>query len=221
MSQVSARPKALQLLQRYQGLAGLALLFVAAYFLSPYFFTERNWDNILNQLAIPGVLAIGMTFIILTAGIDLSVGSHLALLNVIVATWLKHGANAWFTCLYALAWGTLIGATLGWLVGRLKMQPFIVTLAAMVTLRGIAFVYSNRSMISGFGADLAVLQKPVLALPLSGWVLIVLTIITGLILGRTVFGRRVYAIGGNEEAARYSGVPVQTTRIAAYAIRVV
>src|SRR5579862_9082549 len=110
-----ARPwkSALRLLQRYQGLAGLALLFIAAHFLSSDFFVAQNWVNILKQLAIPGVLAIGMTFVVLTGGIDLSVGSHLALLNVILATWAKHGANTWLSCGYVLVWGVIIGALLG------------------------------------------------------------------------------------------------------------
>jgi ribose transport system permease protein len=215
-----ARPwnTALRLLQRYQGLAGLALLFIAAYYLSGDFFSAQNWVNILKQLAIPGVLAIGMTFVVLTGGIDLSVGSHLALLNVILATWAKHGANTWLSCGYVILWGVIIGAFLGWLVGRLRMQPFIVTLGAMVTLRGIAYVYSDRSIVSGFGDRFDALEKPLIGLPISGWILIVLTLAASLILSKTVFGRRVYALGGSETASTYSGVPVNRIRIAAYAL---
>lgn len=211
-------PKSLAILQRYQSLAGLALLFIAASFLSKDFFHGENWVNILEQLAIPGALAIGMTFVILTGGIDLSVGSLLALLNVIMAAWLKHGSATWVSGAYVLAWGALIGGFMGWLIGRLRMQPFIVTLAAMVTLRGIAYVYSDRSIISGFGDTLDFLQKPLWKLPVSGWILIGMTAMAALILSRTVFGRRVYAIGGNVEAALLSGVPVNRTRIIAYAL---
>ncbi|HEY3781207.1 MAG TPA: ABC transporter permease [Fimbriimonadaceae bacterium] len=215
-----ARPwnTALRLLQRYQGLAGLALLFIAAHFLSSDFFVAQNWVNILKQLAIPGVLAIGMTFVVLTGGIDLSVGSHLALLNVILATWAKHNANIWLSCGYVILWGVLIGAFLGWLVGRLRMQPFIVTLGAMVTLRGIAYVYSDRSIVSGFGDRFDAFEKPFLGLPISGWILIALTLAAGLILSKTVLGRRIYALGGSETASTYSGVPVNRVRIAAYAM---
>jgi ribose transport system permease protein len=213
-----SRAKALKNVQRYQGLVGLLLLFITAFFLSKDFFQVDNGLNILKQLAIPGSLAIGMTYVILTGGIDLSVGSHLALLNVIAATWLKHGASVPATFAYVLSIGTLIGALIGWIVGKTKLQPFVVTLAAMVSLRGIAYVYSNRSMISGLKDALAFLQNPFLGLPLSGWILILLTVGTAATLIFTVFGRHIYAIGGNAEASRLSGVPVNLTRTGAYAI---
>src|SRR5438105_6206504 len=117
MSRVLARMNTLQTVQRYQGLVGLLLLFIAAFFLSRDFFTSDNWVNVLKQLAIPGTLAIGMTFVILTGGIDLSVGSHLALINVIVATWLKHGAGIGVSIGYALCVATAIGALIGWIIG--------------------------------------------------------------------------------------------------------
>src|SRR6476619_5115304 len=163
-----ARAKLLQNLQRYQGLIGLLLLFIAAYFLSKDFFAGANWVNILKQLAIPGALAVGMTYVILTAGIDLSVGSHLALLNVIAATWLKSGTSIPYTTAYVLFVGSAIGAFIGWIISKTRLQPFVVTLAAMVSLRGIAYVYSNRSMVSGFGDALKLLGQNYLGLPLSG-----------------------------------------------------
>jgi ribose/xylose/arabinose/galactoside ABC-type transport system permease subunit len=190
----------------------------ASFFISKDFMTKDNWTVMLGQLAIPGVLAIGMTFVILTGGIDLSVGSHVALLNVILATWVKHGSSLPLSCAYVIAWGTAIGAFLGWLVGRLRMQPFIVTLGGMATLRGLAYIYSNKSIISGFGDDFKALQDKMLGLPNSGWILILLTLAASLLLAKSVFGRRIYAVGGNAEAARYAGVPVNRTRIGAYAI---
>src|SRR6476469_7998713 len=102
MSRVLKRMNTLQTVQRYQGLVGLLLLFVAAFFLSRDFFTAANGVNVLKQVAIPGTLAIGMTFVILTGGIDLSVGSHLALINVIIASWLKHGTGTGETIAYSL-----------------------------------------------------------------------------------------------------------------------
>ena len=218
MQMALSRSKVLQNLQRYQGLIGMLLLFVVAFFLSKDFFQGRNWVNILMQLAIPGSLAIGMTYVILTGGIDLSVGSHLALLNVICATWLKHGTSIYATIAYVLLVGTAIGALLGWIVGKTRMQSFVVTLAGMVSLRGIAYIYSDRSMVSGFGDIFEFFEKTHLGLPLSGWILIVLTLLSTVLLSYTVFGRHIYAIGGNEEAARLSGVPVMRTRVAAYAL---
>lgn len=218
MLHASARAKTLTNLQRYQGLLGLILLFIVAAFLSKDFFQVQNGLNILKQLAIPGALAIGMTYVILTGGIDLSVGSHLALLNVIAATWIKNGASLPITFAYVLGLGTLIGALMGWIVGKTKLQPFVVTLAGMVSLRGIAYVYSNRSMVSGLHDRLDFLQQEWLGLPTSGWVVILLTILTAVILAFTVFGRHIYAIGGNTEAARLSGVSVNATRMGAYAV---
>lgn len=218
MPQSEARGKALRIFQRYQGLVGLALLLVVAAFISKEFFSGANFVNVLKQLAIPGTLAVGMTFVILTGGIDLSAGSHLALLNVVIATWLRSGTGLGATTAYVLLLGTLIGALIGWLVGATRLQPFVVTLSAMVTLRGISFIYSNGAFVSGFGDSLRVLDRPVLGLPLSGWVLVAVTLAAWVLLSRTAFGRRTYALGGNERAARLSGVPVDRVRIGAYAL---
>ena len=97
MQSAGAQARALHALQKYQGLAGLLLLFAVAFFVSKDFFSTENWLNVLKQVAIPGTLAIGMTFVILTGGIDLSVGSHLALINVVIAAWAKHGTDIWAT----------------------------------------------------------------------------------------------------------------------------
>src|SRR3569832_33234 len=120
-----SRTKVLEIVQRYQGLIGLLLLFIAAYFLSKDFFEAANWVNILKQLAIPGALAVGMTYVILTGGIDLSVGSHLALLNVIAATWLKHHASVPATVCYVLFVGCMIEAMLERIIGKTRLQPFV------------------------------------------------------------------------------------------------
>src|SRR3990172_6671058 len=126
-------------LQRYQSLVGLFLFFLVAFRLEPLFFSGGNLANVLNQLAIPRTLALGMTFIILTGGIDLSVGSLFALLNCITATWCKAGTPLWQTVPYVLLVGTAIGALVGWIVSVTRLQAFVVTLAGMVTFRGIAY----------------------------------------------------------------------------------
>jgi len=205
--------------QRYQGLAGLALLFMVAFFISgDTFFTHQNVKSVLNQVAIPGALALGMTFVILTGGIDLSVGSHLALLNCVLATWGKSGASLGLAGSYVLLLGGLIGALIGAAVSYTKLQPFVVTLAAMVSLRGITFIYTNNANISGIGDFLAVFQEHWFGLPVPAWILLSATALGAVVLRKTVFGRYVYAIGGNEEAARLSGVPVTRVRIGAYAV---
>lgn len=210
--------RALGALQRYQGLAGLVILLLVALFVEKNFFVPDNLRNIFNQCAIPGVLAIGMTFVILTGGIDLSVGSLLALLNCIVATWGKSGAGLLPTAAYVLALGAIVGALIGTVVSFSRLQPFVVTLAAMVSLRGIAFVYTKNANVSGVGDFLAPFKESWLGMPVTAWALFGLLALASLLLAKTVFGRRIYAIGGNETAAHLSGVPVAWTRIGAYAL---
>jgi len=182
------------------------------------FFSVGNLRNVLDQLAVPGCLAIGATFVILVGGIDLSAGSALGLLNCVCATWLVHGASTPWTICYVLFIGTVIGAILGAIIGFTKLQPFVVTLAGMVSLRGIAFVYTNNANISGLKGQIAFFESPWLGIPVAGWTLLATTAIGSVVLAKTVFGRRVYAIGGNSEAARYAGVPVDRVRTGAFAV---
>lgn len=207
------------LLQRYQGLVGLLLLLGFAFFLNAkLFYSPGNVANILNQLAVPGVLAVGMTFVILTGGIDLSVGSLLGLCNCIIATWIVAGASVPVTMTYVLLIGTLVGALLGFLVAWTKLQPFVVTLAGMVSLRGFAYMYTNSGTVSGLNKRLDFLTQPHLGLPLSAWIMLLVTAIAAFVLAKTIFGRNLYALGGNEEAARYAGLNQMQLRIAAYAV---
>ncbi len=213
---MQARPW-LPILQRYQGLVGLLLLFMVALMLRAPFFTGENLSNVLGQLAVPGVLAIGMTFVILTGGIDLSVGSHLALLNCVIALALARGWPVAAVGATALALGAAIGGLLGALVGVTRLQPFVVTLAALVSLRGIAFVITGEGSVAGLGQSLEWLVAPWHGLPVSGWLLLAVALLSHGLLRGTVFGRRIFAVGGNEEASRLSGAPVVRVRIGAYA----
>jgi len=214
-----SRSRTLRLFQRYQGLIGLAILFVVAFFLArEEFFSTANAVNILKQLAVPGTLAIGMTFVILTGGIDLSVGSLLALGNVILAEWAKSNTGIVSSVAYAVALSTAIGALIGWLIGVTRLQPFIVTLAAMVTLRGVCYLYTKDAIVSITDDRFDFLQDPHLGLPVSAWILIAVTLACAVLLRFSVFGRHVYAIGGNEPAARLSGVHTKRVRIGAYAL---
>lgn len=204
--------------QRYQGLIGLLLLLVVAAVLQPgHFYSTGNLANILNQLAVPGILAVGMTFVILTGGIDLSVGSLVGLINCIAATWIVSGAGVGATILYSLFIGALIGAGLGYIVSVTRLQPFIVTLAAMVSLRGVAYMYTQNGTVSGLGTKLNFLADPVIGIPFSAWIMLAITGLAAWILWGTVFGRNIYALGGNAEAARYAGLKLTRIRVGAYA----
>jgi len=236
-----SRSSVLRLFQRYQGLIGLAVLFGVAFFISrDEFFSAANGVNILKQLAVPGTLAIGMTFVILTGGIDLSVGSLMALGNVILGEWAKNGLTAllaffgmiglpflgrWIagtgmipSVVYAVILSAAIGAVIGWIIGATRLQPFIVTLAAMVTLRGICYLYTNNAIVSIEDNRFAFLQDTHAGLPISAWVLIGVTLASAILLRFSVFGRHVYALGGNETAARLSGVNTTRVRMGAYAL---
>jgi ribose transport system permease protein len=209
----------LQLLQRYQGLIGLVLLFAVAGFVSPKeFFSGANSVNVLKQLAVPGILAVGMTFVILTGGIDLGVGSLLALGNVIIAGWARNNASMLGSCLYVLSLCAAIGSLIGWIIGITKLQPFIVTLAAMVTLRGVSYSYSNNAIIGITDNRLEFLQDNKLGLPISAWILLLVTAASAAVLSYSVFGRQIYALGGNAKAARLSGVNTHRVRILAFAV---
>ncbi|MBS1715712.1 MAG: ABC transporter permease [Armatimonadetes bacterium] len=216
---MASRDTWLQTLQRYQGLVGLALLLGVALILDPqHFYTPGNLANVLNQLAVPGILAVGMSFVILTGGIDLSVGSLLGLLNCVCATWLVDGRGVGPTILFTVAVGLGTGALLGWLVHATRLQPFVVTLAAMVSLRGVAYVYTDNGTVSGLGKKLEFLIQPFFGIPVSAWIMLGVTVVAVVLLSKTVFGRSVYAVGGNEEAARYAGLPLGRVRIGAYAM---
>ena len=209
----------ISIFQKYQGFVGLVALLMAAAFLDKtHFFSAANFANILNQLAVPGLLAVGMTFVILTGGIDLSVGSLIGLLNCVCATWLVAGRSTPATIVFVLMIGTTVGAIIGGLISVSKMQPFVVTLAAMVSLRGIAYVYTNNGTVSGLGDRLDFLIAPRLGLPTNAWIMVTVTLAAIVVLWRTVFGRHVYAVGGNAQAARYAGIPLTKVRIGAYAI---
>lgn len=203
----------------YGAAAGLALLLLLNVALTPGFADIDNFRNILVQVAPTMLVAVGMTFVIATGGIDLSVGSLMAIASATAAISLDYGAYP--AILAALVVVTLIGAFSGWLISTFKIQPIIVTLAVLIAGRGVAQVISNGGQLIPFtnesfeffgkGALFGVLPMPIL----------VIAVIIGLaifVLRATIFGRHVIAVGGNENAARLSGVSVNRTKIMVYAL---
>jgi ribose transport system permease protein len=132
--------------------------------------------------------------------------------------WIRSGSSLVLTSLYVLFLGAIVGAILGGIVSYTRLQPFVVTLAAMVSLRGIAYVYSDGVFISGLGDALDPLQASYLGMPISAYVILGATGVAAVVLAKSRFGRQVYAIGGNEEASRLSGLPVDRARIMAYTV---
>jgi ribose/xylose/arabinose/galactoside ABC-type transport system permease subunit len=190
-------------------LAGLFLLCALLSFLSPFFWTVSNLLNVMEQTAINAVVAVGMTFVILSGGIDLSVGSLVALSGVVMANRLMAGWPLALAVLAGLITGALAGLGSGLLITRGKLPPFIATLGMMSVARGAALLFTEGRPISGFSESLRSLSTGrVLGIPVPVLLTILLYTLAVVVLNRTRFGRYVYAIGGNEEATRLSGVAV-------------
>ncbi|MFC7257553.1 ABC transporter permease/substrate-binding protein [Streptomyces lutosisoli] len=200
-------------------LTALIALVIAMSALSGDFLTTDNLLNIGVQAAVTAILAFGVTFVIVSAGIDLSVGS-VAALSATVLAWMatSEGVPVWIAVLLAVATGIACGLVNGVLISYGKLPPFIATLAMLSVGRGLSLVISQGSPIA-FPSSVSHLGDT-----LGGWlpvpvlVMVVMGLITAVILGRTYIGRSMYAIGGNEEAARLSGLRVKKQKLAIYAL---
>ncbi|MBA4860556.1 substrate-binding domain-containing protein [Streptomyces sp. PSKA54] len=200
-------------------LSALIVLVIAMSLLSGDFLTTQNLLNVGVQAAVTAILAFGVTFVIVSAGIDLSVGSVAALSATVLAwTATSEGVPVWIAVILAIATGIACGLVNGVLISYGKLPPFIATLAMLSVARGLSLVISQGSPIA-FPDSVSHLGDT-----LGGWlpvpvlVMIVMGLITAVILGRTYIGRSMYAIGGNEEAARLSGLRVKKQKLAIYAL---
>jgi ribose/xylose/arabinose/galactoside ABC-type transport system permease subunit len=201
-------------LSRYAIFIALGVECVILALATDAFFTVDNLTNVLRQNAFPAVIAAGMTFVILTAGIDLSVGSVVGLSGVLCADALVHGWGLWAGAGVGLLVGLVFGTMNGLIVTRIRVPPFVVTLAMMLVVRGAAYKYTNANTISGLPSSFAFLsQRGSMAA-----VMVVVFAIAWVLLMRTPFGRHVYATGGNREAAWLSGVRVNRVLMAVYVL---
>jgi len=206
------------ILERFGILIGFVIFVIVATILEPRFLTPTNLLNVIRQVSIFGILAIGQTFMILTAGIDLSVGSVLALAVVLVAGILPEYGIV-IAILAGLAVGAAMGTVNGLGVTLGKVQPFVMTLGMLGIARGLAFIYTG-------GMPIPVLDKNflfigngyLLGIPVPAIIFVVLVILAALVLKYTPFGRYVYAIGSNEEAARLSGVNIGLYKTLVYSL---
>ena len=197
----------------------LAVMCVILSVIAPNFFTSGNFINIARQVSINGILAAGMTFVILTGGIDLSVGSLLAVTGVL-SVWLAiHNVHSVLAVAGAVMIGGVLGCVNGTLISRVKLQPFIVTLGGLTYLRGLAYIITGAYPLIktdlGFGflgsGSVGFIPWPVI-------IAVCIFAVSHFLLKRTVFGMHIYAIGGNEQAARLSGINVKRTLTWAYTI---
>lgn len=202
-------------------LLGLLLIVVIITILNPSFMTTSNILNVLRQVSISALIAFGMTFIILTGGIDLSVGSTLALTGAIAATLLASGMDPILTMCIALLLGAILGAVNGIIIAKGKVAPFIATLATMTIYRGLTLVYTEGRPVSGLGDSVSfqMLGKGYFfGIPVPVVTTAIAFAVLYFILHKTTFGRRVYAVGGNEDASRLSGINVDRIKIAVYSL---
>ncbi len=208
-----------RILRSYGILIAFVLICIVMTFLSPVFLTVTNILNIIRQSSIYGIMAIGMTFVILTAGIDLSVGSILAISGAIAAGSVKAGLGLELVIPIALAIGLGCGLVNGVLVTVGRITPFVVTLGMMSVARGLTLIYTQGYPISGFqGAFRFIGGGDLVAIPFPIIVFIVTTVLAWLILSQTRLGRYTYAIGGNEETVKLSGINADLYKTIVYMI---
>lgn len=187
--------------------------------LSPVFMTSKNVTNIFRQISINGIIAVGMTFVILLGDIDLSVGAIVGVVSVICGNLLEQGMNWFVVCLIALGVAILFGIFNGTLVAYLSFQPFVATLATVTIGRGVALAYSDgRPYIISNASFKSIGQGYVGKVPIPVIILVVVCIIGFAILNYTTFGRYFFAVGGNKNAARLSGVKTKRVEMSAYII---
>lgn len=199
-------------------LLGLLLfLWLLLGFATNSFWTPNNISNLLRQGAMTAILAVGQTFVIITAGIDLSVGAVVGFTSVIVAWLLAAGVPLWIAIILTLAFGVLIGAFHAFGIVRMGLPPFIITLATLTSLRGIGLLITNGSTISITNEAFTNFSRAdFLGVPSLFWMVIVVAIPAYVFLHLSRFGRYLFAVGSNSEAARLSGVNVHRTIYLAY-----
>jgi ribose/xylose/arabinose/galactoside ABC-type transport system permease subunit len=205
--------------RKYGILIALAVIFAVLAVLSPAFLTSRNLLNIVRQTSVHGVMAVGMTFVILTSGIDLSVGSVLALSGVLAASLEHRGWPVLAVVAAALSIGSLLGLANGLLICKGKVTPFVVTLGTMSIARGAAHLFTNAQPISRFQPGFRYLGTgELLHVPMPIILFLLSVVAAAVLLQRTRLGRYLYAIGGNVCAARLSGIPVDRCTTLAYVL---
>ena len=207
------KKKAANYIQDLGALIALVLLIVVIGAISPEFRTVGNFLSLLRQSSINGLIAFGMTCVILTGGIDLSVGSVLALTTALCAGFISGGMPVGLAMILALVIGTGFGCISGFLVTKGRLQPFIATLITMTVFRGLTMIYMDGKPISNLGDSftLKVIPIPVI-------LFILIFVIFLFVLQKTTFGRHIYATGSNAKAANLAGVNIDRTKLAAYAI---
>jgi len=197
----------------------ILLLVIIGITQSERFFTERNLTNVARQSAFLGIVALGQMLVILTAGIDLSVGS-LVKVSILVSAIVMNGesGNVLPAIIATLGLGVLVGLIHGFLINELRIAPFIVTLASLVILRGIGLTISSSPVGKASREVMMFYVQKIGPIPIIAWMFFLLIVLAMLLLRFTVFGKYLYAVGGNIEVARLSGVPIKAVRYGVYVL---
>ena len=219
-----------EILFRFQSLLALLLMIVVFSIWAEGFFTKDNFWLVLRQVSVNTCLSVGMTLVILTGGIDLSVGSILALSGAIMAGLFKNGLEfpslnlfIGFTLFGAVMAGLIVGSFLGFFNGlmitRFRIPPFVATLAMLTIARGFTELWTGGAAITGLGKTFGYLGTGwFLGVPVQVWTCAAIVVIVMIVLNKTRFGRYVYAVGGNERAAKLSGLNVNRIKLLVYTI---
>lgn len=217
--EVKRTPKTAATIRKYGMLIILVGLIILMSILEPNFLSSGNIINIVRQMSVIGIVAIGVTFVIITSGIDLSSGSVIALTSVIVASVAQAGSYpVIIAILVALLVGLSTGVINGTLIAKGGIAPFIVTLGMMTAARGMALLYSGGRPIGGLSDTFQFIgQGIIFGLPIPILIFAFIGIVSFVLLNKTKFGKYVYAIGGNEQAAMIAGVNVTKIKIMVYA----
>ena len=209
------------MLKKSGSVIGLVALFVVISCLNSSFIEPSNLKNLLRQVSINALISFGMTFVILTGGIDLSVGSILALSSVLMGSFIKSGNNPIVGIGLACVMGAVLGAVNGLVITKGKVAPFIATLATMTIFRGLTLVYTNGNPISSLTESEAFHsfgQGYFLGLPVPAIMMLLMFAVSYFILHKTTLGRKTYAVGGNEKVSFIAGIKIDRIKIFAYTI---
>jgi ribose transport system permease protein len=210
-------------LLKFKSVIGLLFFTIIISFLSPQFLTFSNMLIVFRQTSINSIIAAGMTFVILTGGIDLSVGSILAFAGAVCASLIAAGISPFVAVAAALTIGIFVGGLTGVIINKGKVQPFIATLVTMTVLRGATLVFTDGKPItlgSGMNAEKfsAIGNGYFLGIPIPIYITLIVFVASYYVLKQTRLGRYVYALGGNEEATKLSGISVGRIKVIVYAI---
>ncbi len=209
-----------KIIKKYGIVLILLVIMLVFTLLSPVFLTLGNIMNIIRQVSMLGIVAAGMTIVVIAGGIDLSVGSQISLISVIVALLMRDGGlQPFMASLLGLGLTTAIGFFNGFIITKTKIAPLIATLAMMTILQGVSYISCGGLPIYGLPPGIkTIAQNYVWVIPIPVIIMLVILAASGVFLKRTYIGRYIYAVGSNEEATRLSGINVHSIRILTYTI---